>query len=362
MRRSNANEIMRRLGGALLSAAAVTMVAGCANMTSIYRTFDIGTDASKDGKSARSEGVLIDAQQRAIMKSPVRGPKGRAEGEPPIICAEPSPDAISAFSASVAASASIPGVNTEADKAAASLAYGSAIAALQRGSTVQLLRDGLYRACEGYMNGSLTREEYVALFHKFADASVTLLAVESMSGRGVISGPGAGAASSASAEAKIAGGGSAAPKEKDGSSPASSAGDEGRWTLISDGGEKKRPPASGGEMPDEGEEAKRPPTSTAQGEVVREYFANNKEREKATRIAKCMSYVEERDSEGAGGTEAYFLERKGLQFLFCAQNFEGLEKIITDQQMQAKLRELFQVYIDRIKQTPSPGSVAKSGR
>jgi hypothetical protein len=313
-----------------------TALASCANMTSIYRTFDVSS-----AKEQTSEGVFVDAQQRAIVSSPVRTDSNGKAGDPPIICAEPSPDAIASVSASMAASAVMPRAMSGENEARGSAAIASAVDALKRGSTVQLLRDGLYRACEGYMNGSLSRAEYVSLFHKFADAAVTMLAVESMTPKGVISpednASGVQARSSS-------GSGGAAPASGSGGPTAAAFEDDREmlWKYAA------TTPAARPEEPQPG--AGGPSAGAAQAKVVDSYFRNNIEREKDTRISTCMSYLEKSDYKGNSDTEyRMYMERRGLQMLFCAQNFDSLSATLADPSMKLKLLALFDVYIQNIK-------------
>ncbi len=45
----------------------------------------------------------------------------------------------------------------------------------QRLATIQLLRDGLYRACEAYANGALDKSSYSMILSRFDDTMITLL-------------------------------------------------------------------------------------------------------------------------------------------------------------------------------------------
>lgn len=49
-----------------------------------------------------------------------------------------------------------------------------------RNATIQLLRDGLYRQCEAYMNGLIDPIYYEQIANKYVNATVTLLAIEEM--------------------------------------------------------------------------------------------------------------------------------------------------------------------------------------
>jgi hypothetical protein len=77
------------------------ILAGCGNAkwTSIYREYKISD-------SYDTQNALIDAKQRAILSSPIikGGGKDGGDGRAFIVCAEPSPDAVSALSSALSAS------------------------------------------------------------------------------------------------------------------------------------------------------------------------------------------------------------------------------------------------------------------
>ncbi len=54
----------------------------------------------------------------------------------------------------------------------------------KRNATVTLLRDGLYRQCEAYMNGLIDEVTYEQIANKYVNAMVTLLAIEELTGDG----------------------------------------------------------------------------------------------------------------------------------------------------------------------------------
>ncbi|HET7730610.1 MAG TPA: hypothetical protein VFK48_11315, partial [Usitatibacter sp.] len=137
---------------------------GCANLNSVYRPLDTG----------EGRGALIDIKQRAIIAAKPATPGGKN-----VVCAEPSPDALSAYAAQIAAEASVP------DKAAAQLAAsfqeGSSFVGL-RTQSIQLLRDALYRLCEGYANGALNELQYDILMRRYQKYMVALLGIEQLAG------------------------------------------------------------------------------------------------------------------------------------------------------------------------------------
>jgi hypothetical protein len=140
---------------------------GCANMNSVYRDFNVD-----DGK-----GAMVDIKQRAVIVS--RRTSGTGSIQYPIVCAEPSPDALSAYAAQLAAEAKLPSEVTV--KLAGGFQEGSSFVGL-RTQSIQLLRDGLYRLCEGYMNGAFTPIQYDLLMRRYQKYMVTLLGIEQLTG------------------------------------------------------------------------------------------------------------------------------------------------------------------------------------
>ena len=152
----------------LIIVASVTL-SGCgANFTSIYRDYKVDPDKE-------TTTVLIDAKQRAIISTPN---KKSTSGRTAFVCAEPSPDALSAISASLAGGVGLARPDKE-ERIALSTAVQEAAKQLgTRNATIQLLRDGLYRQCEAYMNGLISDETYDQIANKYINAMVVLLAVE----------------------------------------------------------------------------------------------------------------------------------------------------------------------------------------
>lgn len=144
----------------LASLALVTTLCGCANLNSIYRGIDVHGSA-----------VSLDAKQRAVFSVP--------RPNTAIICAEPSPDALSAYSASLSGTFS----NNSSAQAqlAGALAEQSASIGL-RTQSIQLMRDAMYRACEGYMSGGVSPSEFYLLQRRFQNLTLGLLAIEQLTG------------------------------------------------------------------------------------------------------------------------------------------------------------------------------------
>jgi hypothetical protein len=93
-----------------------------------------------------------------------------------IVCAEPSPDAMSAL----AYSGTLKGGYGQASLEA-SAAMSQTLGELgERTPVIQMLRDSLYRACEALMNGQLSDREYKQIVKFFDVYSMTTLAIEDL--------------------------------------------------------------------------------------------------------------------------------------------------------------------------------------
>lgn len=151
-----------------LVVCSIALLSGCANFSSIHRTLD-----TTEGK-----GVLIDVKQRAILAST----KTSSEtGKAPytVVCAEPSPDALSAYAFDLAAAGKL------SSGRALDIAFGSAESAAYIGlrtQSIQLLRDQFFRACEAYMNQAISSEEYNLLIRRYQKQTAALLAIEQLTG------------------------------------------------------------------------------------------------------------------------------------------------------------------------------------
>ncbi|MGE3154076.1 MAG: hypothetical protein AB7G48_18660 [Nitrospiraceae bacterium] len=147
---------------ALILAIALS-VGGCTS--TIHKTFTI------DNRPAGS--VSLDAKQRVILVTDKGGPRHDER----IVCAEPSPDAVVGITASATAKAMAP--NQPVAELSGSMT--EALAQLgQRTQMIQLLRDGLYRVCEAYMNGLVDKELYEEVIYMYDDFVVTIVALEAL--------------------------------------------------------------------------------------------------------------------------------------------------------------------------------------
>jgi hypothetical protein len=153
-----------RIGRALLLLA-VVLLAACANQYSIHHKFDPN----------KGQSISIDAKQRVIYSI------NKTYGEDKAwhaICAEPSPDALTALSAGTSLDVSTVGK-------ALGLAYAGQEGAASIGlrtQTITILRDAMYRLCEGYASGALDDIAYARLQRRYQAIVTGLLAIEQLTG------------------------------------------------------------------------------------------------------------------------------------------------------------------------------------
>ncbi len=174
---------MRNPSFVALIPAALLVLSACQGST-IFETVDMTENS-----------VSIDAKQRMIISTTV--------GDRTIVCAEPSPDALVAISQAFAAEAQVAGKG--GGGIAATLNESAATIGL-RTATIQLLRDGLYRACEAYRNDAISRFGYGLILSTYDDLLVTMMAIEGLmtmqpAAQVAIGTKGTAAASSAAGEA-----------------------------------------------------------------------------------------------------------------------------------------------------------------
>jgi len=151
----------------VLLTAVVLSCASLAGCSTIYRT------VSLDAKPAAS--VNIDAKARMILVTDYGGKDGNRR----VICAEPSPDTAVGAAASALAAAN---VATKVDAQVAATLAEAVQSVGRRTQSIQLLRDGLYRACEAYLNGAISSDEYRLLLSRISAFAITLVAIDGLTG------------------------------------------------------------------------------------------------------------------------------------------------------------------------------------
>lgn len=137
----------------LLAIVVLASVTGCT-------TFNVS-----DGQSRE-----LDATKRVVVTG--LNPRNKR-----IVCTEPSPDAISSLAASLALKGELP----QGQKAEVSGSVAQTVASIGlRTAAIQILRDLGYRACEGVMNGVITRADYDTLIAGVTRATLGLVAIEGL--------------------------------------------------------------------------------------------------------------------------------------------------------------------------------------
>lgn len=138
----------------------LALLSACAEMTSVYHNRAIDAE----GSSA----ITVDSYQRSVIFNRVGDGDMR-------ICAEAAPDTFAALSASLAAQGSV--VKKEASLASAISQSGATI---ERTQTINLLRESMYRTCERYMSGAISRETFIVQAARDQRAMVAVLAIEQL--------------------------------------------------------------------------------------------------------------------------------------------------------------------------------------
>jgi hypothetical protein len=143
---------------------AALMLAGCNNST-VFRQVSFG----------ETQVLSLDAKQRLVLQ------RNTTYGT--VTCTEPSPDAISAHAAQLAARADATLTEGRSGSAALAASESEAVASIaMRTQTIQLLRDGYFRLCEAYMNGVLEPQRYQATISFIDEFITTVAAIEAIGG------------------------------------------------------------------------------------------------------------------------------------------------------------------------------------
>ena len=138
----------------------LALLTSCANLKTVGRRTSLRSDVS--------QAIHLDAQQRLVIVQSAHN-----------FCAEPSPDALAAYAASLGFSASVLG------REAISLAEAGQSTAGSIGlrtQSITLMRDALYRMCEAYMKGAIGTTQVATLLARSQDLTAVILAVEQLTG------------------------------------------------------------------------------------------------------------------------------------------------------------------------------------
>lgn len=183
---------------AIIVVAACFALSGCGNLYSVFHTFDANNDTSIS-IDVKQRVVLSAAQTDSTKTTRADGTVIESHAKRTIVCAEPSPDALSVLASSASASAQT-GLSKAIEATLAQSETGAFVGL--RTQTIQLLRDGMYRLCEGYMSGALDRSDFHRLQRRYQQLMMGLLAIEQLTGavavRQVVLTGGAASSSSAS--------------------------------------------------------------------------------------------------------------------------------------------------------------------
>ena len=136
----------------------LSLSSGCANLNSISRTTPLD----------KPKAIHLDAQQRLLIMNSI----GK-------YCTEPSPDALAAFAAAAGLGVSVP---TQGAASAAGSSGSSAASIGLRTQSITLMRDTLYRMCEAYGNGQLSKPQVMTLLSRSQDLTSVVLATEQLTG------------------------------------------------------------------------------------------------------------------------------------------------------------------------------------
>jgi hypothetical protein len=167
----------------MLSTVAVTggvFLSGCADWDTYNNKVGIGSE--------RTHEVFVDAKQRAVITVPATATTYTYDGKGVAktrvdtvlrVCAEPSPDALSALALSASGSADVQG---KANVMAGISAAESAASIGLRTQSIQLMRDAGYRLCEAAASGLLSSFQFETLERRYQSAMVAILAIEQLTG------------------------------------------------------------------------------------------------------------------------------------------------------------------------------------
>jgi hypothetical protein len=155
-----------------------TLTSGCAYFTHYTQSIDL-----------ENKSYALDVKQRVIVSRSWETSGTRYV----MTCAEPSPDALAVISASAGGGAAN-SIQTRSDKATGDSASGSTNQVLNvtaalaeqgayiglRTQSIQLLRDTMYRLCEGYLSQAISPEEYTTMMRRYQSTMMGLLAIEQL--------------------------------------------------------------------------------------------------------------------------------------------------------------------------------------
>ena len=169
-----------RFWGAIVTTAALTACVQAEKGSTVLSEKPLGTSGTA---------LLTSADVRLVASTTPRPDSQPGRVRPTqITCIEPSPDIAKAvhesfnFGGSLGLGGLPSGVSADLALAFAKARAESVAQMTERLATIQLLRDGLYRACEAYANGAISDTTYAVLLSRYDDTMVTLLMGELAAG------------------------------------------------------------------------------------------------------------------------------------------------------------------------------------
>lgn len=146
----------------------LSVLPGCAYFTTYARTEDL-----------RKHSLSIDVKQRIVLSQQrVQFDKLGNASKMTVVCAEPSPDALTVLGVSGGLSFT-DGTRDQVANASAALSESGAFVGL-RTQSIQLLRDAMYRLCEGYASGAVNAIDFAAMQRRYQSTMMGLIAIEQL--------------------------------------------------------------------------------------------------------------------------------------------------------------------------------------
>lgn len=133
----------------------------------VIATVGCSTRAASIHRIGDSSAYVVDylASRRGAYLRPI--PADPNSRERWMICAEPAPDVAVAMTTDIAAALK---QAAQVDASGTAKVSEAIVDLAKRGQTLQLQREALYRLCELQVNGSLTREDAIALYTKVLES------------------------------------------------------------------------------------------------------------------------------------------------------------------------------------------------
>jgi len=155
----------KKTAGSLFVLVLATMMGGCASLTHY----------NKERTTGNNKAFFVDAKQRGVYSVKKTQDNISWEG----ICAEPTPDAISALAATLGVDFTL----TDKGKLGASQAISESVGSIGlRTAAIEALRDIMYRNCEAYALGGISNIGIETLQRRFQSTMVAILAIEQLTG------------------------------------------------------------------------------------------------------------------------------------------------------------------------------------